>query len=165
MTTNQQQTTRQRLSRLVRRGNVGQPRERRTGVNAMADPISPRTVPELISDLTSEITTLFSKEGQLLRSEISDKITQLQSGALELVAGAVCMLVALIILLQAVVIGLTNLGLGAGWSALIVGGVVAIIGAILLLRGAKNIKPKNLTPERTATQLSRDAELVKEKVR
>jgi hypothetical protein len=106
-----------------------------------------------------------SKEGQLLRSEFSDKVAQVQSGALELAAGAVCMLVALIILLQAVVIGLTNLGLGAGWSALIVGVVVALIGGILVMRGTKNMKPKNLTPERTATQLSRDAELVKEQVR
>jgi hypothetical protein len=131
----------------------------------MVNSTSPRSVPELISDLTSEIAILFRKEGQLLRSEISDKVAQIQSGVIELVAAAVCMLVALIILLQAVVIGLTNLGLGAGWSALIVGGVVAIIGAILVVRGMKNVKPKNLTPERTATQLSRDAEFVKEQVR
>ena len=80
-----------------------------------------------------------------------------------MLAGAICLLAALMVLLQAVVIGLTNAGLNPGWASLIVGVVVALVGIVLLKKGASDMS--NLTPERTANQVAKDANLVKEQVR
>ncbi|MGQ7793302.1 phage holin family protein [Faunimonas sp. B44] len=134
------------------------PAETRPGLS------DPRSVPQLLGDLARDLSTLFRKEGQLIRAEISDKITQVQVGAGSLAAGGICLLAALLVLLQALVIGLSKL-MDPGWASLIVGVVVAIIGVVLLKKGADQMKAANLTPDRTANQLSKDAELVREQVR
>lgn len=131
----------------------------------MSTTTDPRTVPELLSDLARELTTLFRKEGQLIRSELSDKVTRIEIGAGSLIAGGILLLAALLVLLQALVIGLTNLGLGAGWASLLVGVVVAAIGVFLLRKGASDMSPSNLTPDRATRQIKKDAELAREQVR
>ena len=133
------------------------------GRDLMNQTVDPRSVPQLLSDVARELTTLFRKEGQLIRAELSEKATQLQVGAGSVLAGAICLLAALMVLLQAVVIGLTNAGLNPGWASLIVGVVVALVGIVLLKKGTSDMS--NLTPERTAHQVAKDANLVKEQVR
>lgn len=131
-----------------------------------ADPREPKSVPELIGDLTKEASELFRTEGRLIRSEISDKITQLQVGGGSIAAGGICLLVALIVLAQAMVVGLANVAdMGIGWASFIIGIAFAAIGALLLLKGKKDLDPANLAPERTAQQLRKDTQLVKEKAR
>ena len=108
----------------------------------MNQTVDPRSVPQLLSDVARELTTLFRKEGQLIRAELSEKATQLQVGAGFVLAGAICLLAALMVLLQAVVIGLTNAGLNPGWASLIVGVVVALVGVVLLRKGAsRHVQP------------------------
>ncbi|MYZ47955.1 phage holin family protein [Propylenella binzhouense] len=124
----------------------------------------PRSVPQLLGELARDLTTLFRKEGQLVRAELADKIAQLEIGAGSLAAGAVCLLAALLVLLQALVIALSNV-MPPGWASLVVGVVVAIVGVVLLKVGANQMKAANLAPERTTHQLNKDAELVREQVR
>jgi len=130
----------------------------------MNQTVDPRSFPQLLSDLARELTTLFRKEGQLIRAEMSEKLSQLLVGAGSAAAGAICLLVSLNVLAGALVIALAHL-VGAGWSALIVGVVFAAIGALLLKKGAADLNPANLTPERTVNQVAQDANLVKEQVR
>ncbi len=125
-----------------------------------------RSVPELLSDLMREGNELFRTEGRLIRSEISDKIRQVEIGGGSILAGAICLLVALNVLSAALVAGLANVAeMGPGWAALIVGVVIAVVGALLLAKGKKNLEPSNLTPEKTAQQLRQDGRLVKEQTR
>ncbi|RLQ88724.1 phage holin family protein [Notoacmeibacter ruber] len=142
-----------------------------------------RSVPDLIRALVDEVRALFQTEGRLIRSEINDKVSQVQVGGGEIAAGAICLLVSLFVLSQALVAALTKLlaavfesdatpaaeaaaGSGwAAWAALIVGVFFAIVGIVLLNRGRSNLQAKNLVPERTADQVSRDAKLVKEQAR
>ena len=143
-----------------------------------------RSIPDLIRTLVDEVRGLFQAEGRLIRSEISDKMTQVQVGGGEIAAGAICLLVSLFVLSQALVAAITKLlavifesdvatttaeaapGAGwAAWAALIVGVLFALIGVFLLGRGRSNLTAKNLMPERTADQVSRDAKLVKEQTR
>ena len=98
----------------------------------MADTSDPRSLPQLVSDLTRDLTTLVKQEAELFRAEISEKLRQVGKGAGEVAAGAICLLAALLVLLQAVVVALAEV-IGAGWASLVVGVVVAIIGAILVL--------------------------------
>lgn len=123
-----------------------------------------RSVPQLLSDLARDLTTLFRKEGQLIRAEMADKITQIEIGAGSIAAGAICLLVAFIILAMALSIALGNL-IGDGWAALVVGVLIAGVGAFLLKKGTDQMKASNLTPSRSAHQLGKDADLVKEQVR
>jgi hypothetical protein len=123
-----------------------------------------RSVPDLLADLVRSVPALVRQETQLLRSELSDKVTQIEVGLGSIVAGAILLFAALLVLLEALVIALTEI-MGAGWAALIVGVAVAVIGAVLLKKGADQMKASNLMPERTAHQLKQDAELAKEQVR
>jgi protein-S-isoprenylcysteine O-methyltransferase Ste14 len=123
-----------------------------------------RSVPELLADLARSVPALVKQEAQLLKSELSDKVTQVEIGLGSVVAGAIMLFAALLVLLQAVVIALTEL-VGPGWASLIVGVAVAVIGAVLLKKGADQMKASSLMPERTAHQLKQDAELAKEQVR
>ncbi len=142
-----------------------------------------RSIPDLIRSLVDEVRALFQTEGRLIRSEINDKVSQLQTGGGEIAAGAICLLVALFVLSQALVAAITKLlavlfdaeaaaaydaapGAGwAAWAALIVGIIFGIIGYVLLNRGRASLKARNLMPDRTADQVSRDAKLVKEQTR
>ena len=125
----------------------------------------PRSLRTLLSDLVNELTTLFRKEGELLRAEISEKVTQIETGVGSAVAGVICLFGAFLVLLQAIVVAITNLGLDAAWASLIVGVVVAIIGGILLKAGASSMSSKNLMPKRTVHQVEKDAHLAREQSR
>ncbi|WP_102959531.1 phage holin family protein [Mangrovicella endophytica] len=125
-----------------------------------------RSVPELIADLFRETGELFRTEGQLIRSEIGDKIRQIEVGGGSIAAGAICLLVSLIVLAGALVVAVSKIGdMGGGWAALIVGVAIAVVGVLLLMKGKRDLEPSNLTPERTAQQLRKDGQLVKEQTR
>lgn len=122
-----------------------------------------RSLPQLLGDLSSDLTGLLRKESELVRAEVSEKLAQLVKASGEMAAGAICLMVALLILLQAVVIALAKV-VGAGWASLIVGTAVAVLGLILVRAGAKSAAPRQLTPERSLRQAEKDAQLAKEQV-
>ena len=57
-----------------------------------------RSVPELFTDLISQVTALFRTETRLARAEINEKIAQAGSGVGMIAAGAVLLIPALVIL-------------------------------------------------------------------
>ncbi|WP_407180336.1 phage holin family protein [Bradyrhizobium sp. STM 3562] len=131
----------------------------------MAAPNSQRPVPEIISDLFTQLATLLRKETQLARAEVSDNMAGIGRGLGLLIGGAVLLIPALVILLQAAVAALAQgYGLAPYWSALIIGGGVLILGIILLLIGASRLKIENLVPNRTVHQLRQDASVAKQQV-
>lgn len=121
-----------------------------------------RSIPEVLSDLIGQSATLFRKEAQLARTEISDKIAHAATGMGLAVVGAVLAMPALVVLLQAIVGMLVRVGMAFPLAALIVGGVTLIIGIFLLIAGIERLKGTTLTPEKTINQLQRDAEMVKQ---
>lgn len=124
-----------------------------------------RTVIDLFGDVVVETSTLFRKEVQLAKAEISEKIGRV-GGALSRVGiGAVFMIAALVMLLQAIVEWLAFVDIPYRWGALAVGLVVAIIGYILLRNGMNDVSASNLTPHRTAEQMQRNVTAVREQVR
>ncbi|MEK9285615.1 MULTISPECIES: phage holin family protein [unclassified Bradyrhizobium] len=128
-------------------------------------PTQPRSVPEIISDLFSQLTVLLRKEAQLARVEVSENMAGIGRGLGLIVGGAVLLIPALVILLQAGVAALTErYGMANYWSALLVGGVVLIVGIILLLVGVSHLKIENIKPSKTIHQLQRDASVAKEQV-
>lgn len=122
-----------------------------------------RSLPQLLGDLSSDLTGLLRKESELVRAEVSEKLAQLVKASGEMAAGAICLMVALLILLQAVVIALAKV-VGAGWASLIVGAALAVLGFILVRAGAKSAAARQLAPERSLRQVEKDAQLAKEQV-
>jgi membrane protein implicated in regulation of membrane protease activity len=121
-----------------------------------------RSIPEVFSDLVGNLTTLLQKEGQLARSEISDKITHIATGVGFAMVGAVLAIPALVILLQAIVGLLVQTGLSFPLAAVLVGGITLVIGILLLIAGVNRVQGESLVPEKTIHQLQRDAQVVKQ---
>lgn len=130
----------------------------------MATNLEQRSVGELLRDLANDVTALVRQEMTLARTEAQDKVQQTVTAVMAIVAGALIAFAALIILLDALVYGLTEAGLQRWLAALIVGVVVAIIGFFLVRKGQNNLSASRLTPERTAANVRKDLNLVKEQV-
>jgi putative superfamily III holin-X len=131
----------------------------------MAIPGSQRSVPDMISDLFAQVTTLFRKEAQLARMEMSENMADVGRGLGLIIGGAVLLIPSLVILLQAGVTAFgDHYGLAPSWSALILGGAVLIVGVILFLIGISRLSLEHITPHRTVHQLQQDAAVAKEKV-
>jgi len=131
----------------------------------MAIPGPQRSLPDMISDLLLQVSTLFRKEAQLARTEMSENMANIGRGLGLIMGGAVLLIPSLVILLQA---GVTTLGdrygLTPSWSALIVGGTVLIIGVVLFLIGISRLRFEHIMPHKTVHQLQRDAAVAKERV-
>lgn len=130
-----------------------------------------RSLPELIKDLTNDVTTLFRKEVQLAKTEATEKAGKALVGIEMILGGAVLGLAALGVLLTAAVAGVAALFVrmgmhettATGLAAVIVGGVVAIFAYILVKKGLSSLKGENLSLDRTVHSLQSDANVLKEK--
>lgn len=116
----------------------------------------------LLSDAMANVSSLVRGEVDLARAEISENVTK-AGVAFGMIAGAALIaLVALNVLAAALVAALTEAGIDAGWAALIVGATLAVIAFVLMGKGVSDLKLSSLAPTRTARNVRRDAEAVKE---
>lgn len=116
-----------------------------------------RGIGEMITEVTSHLSTLIRKEFDLLRAELSERMSDFTSSIVMLGIGAVLALVALHVLAVAALAALVAWGLEVGWAALILGGIIGLIAAVLIGSGMSGLKAKNLVPKRTARSLEKDA--------
>lgn len=120
-----------------------------------------RSIPDLLRALATDVTRLIRDEVALARAEMSEGAHRMGAAVVMIAAGAILGLAALIILLDAVVYGLAN-HMPAWLAAVIVGGVVAVIGFVMVRKGQNDLSAARLAPTRTAAQVGRDAQLVRE---
>jgi len=118
-----------------------------------------RSIPDIFTDLISQVTSLVRTEGRLARAEISEKATRALSGMAMILLGAMLLIPALVILLQAAIAGLVQNGMTPAAAAVIVGGAALVLGMILGLIGWSWVTPASLVPDKTIDQLKRDAEV------
>ena len=123
-----------------------------------------RSAPNLISEVMTHVSNLVRKEFDLARTEVSENVSRAGVAIGLLVGAVVVALVALNVLAAALAAGIANLGIDAGWAALIVGGSLAVVGAIMAAKGVNDLKLSSLAPTRTAKNVKRDAETVKETI-
>src|SRR5690242_5734778 len=96
----------------------------------------------LFSDLWRETSMLVHDEAELAKAELSEKVSQMSTGAAEIgIAGGVLFAGFLVLLLAAVgALDLLIASPHAAWLApLIVGAIVTIVGYVLLRRGRQNV--------------------------
>ena len=132
----------------------------------MQPPKEAKSLGDLLGDLTRDLTTLVRQEIALAKAEISAKASSLTSGLVAAGIGGAVLFAASLVLLYAVVYSVMALFDRMGWpvwlAPWLVGIVVAIIGYVMLQKGISTVKAQNLTPERTAESVRKDAEVVKE---
>jgi xanthine/uracil permease len=128
------------------------------------DSSDPRSIPELISTLTGDLANLVRKEGELVRTEVTEKVQQVASAGQTLSIGAALLLGAFLVLLQALVLALSKV-MDPLWASVVVGVAVGLVGYSLIKGAMKHVRPAELAPDRTARQLQKDAQFVKEQVR
>lgn len=103
---------------------------------------------QLVSDLIEDVGQLVRQELRLAQMEVSEKLQQAQNGVYAIVTGLLVAFCALLILLQALVMALSNV-LPPWLAAVSVGLVLALIALVLFRQGRKNLKARNLIPERS----------------
>jgi hypothetical protein len=119
-----------------------------------------RSLPELVAQLTGELTSLVRKESELIRAELGEKVNRAAKGVGDIAAGGLLLIAALLVLLQALVLALSKV-MDPLWAALIVAVGVAAVGYFLLRMGMKAISLDGMRPDRSVRQLKKDADLMK----
>ena len=127
------------------------------------DAADPRSLPELLSSLTSDLANLVRKESELIRAEVTEKISAAAHAGQMIGIGAALLLGGFLVLLQALVLALSKF-MDPLLASVIVGVAVAAAGYLLIKGAAAKVKPSALAPDRSARQLGKDAQLVKEQV-
>lgn len=123
-----------------------------------------RSVGTLIRQLMRELTSLVQNEAALAKAEVSEKVTQVESGIASLVIALVLLLVGLIGVMDAAIYGLAKIW--PFWlSALVIGGALVFIGLIALFKGRSNLKSRNLAPNRMTAEWQKEAAFAKDQVR
>ena len=111
---------------------------------------------EVAGGAWQDLRDLIQAELELLRAEISEKLT-LTAWAAGLIAGGAILLVAtLVLLLQAAIGALVALGVSGLAAILIVAAVTLVLGGSLVWSGFNNLAHR-LTPTKTIAQVQKDA--------
>lgn len=124
----------------------------------------PRTLPDLLGQLTGDLAALVRKESELIRAELSEKVNRAGKALGDIAAGGLLLIAALLVLLQALVLALAKV-MDPLLASLLVGVAVAAVGYLLVRAGMKAISLDGLKPDRSARQLQKSAELMKGKPR
>lgn len=125
-----------------------------------------RSLSTLVSDLTQQSSDLIRKEAELAKTEMSEKISEVQSALISLAIGGALLIVGLFYILNAAVYGIAEVlppDFSPWLAALIVGSVIGIVGYSLLQGGKSKLKRKNLRPDQTMDSIQRDTNMLKEK--
>jgi len=108
------------------------------------------SIGELLSDISTDITTLMRQEVALAKAEATQSAKQAGKGAGMLAGAGVAGHMVLLFISIALWWGIGD-KTGHGWSALIVAAIWAIIAAILAVTGRKEIKNVSGVPQTTDT--------------
>lgn len=122
-----------------------------------------RTLGQLLTEITNDLSTLLRKEIQLARVETMEKASQATQSIVLMVAGGLVAYTGVVALVIGIIVALAN-WMPLWVSALIVGVVLAIVGFVLIQSGRGSLKRMSVMPEQTIESIKEDAEMVKEKV-
>jgi hypothetical protein len=108
-----------------------------------------RSLGDLFSDLSREITTLMRNELALARVEMSNKLSHAATHASALALGAVTALAGVFTLAASLVLVLVRAGMPPWAAALLVGLGLAAIGGVMAMRSVSALKQEDLRPTET----------------
>lgn len=125
-------------------------------------PREDRSLGELFSDLSQQVSTLVRKELELARHELMTTATKLGRAAALIAAGGLLAYAGLIVVLIGLGFLLATFGL-PGWLALVlVGALVIAIGAFLMWHFMNEMRKTSIVPERTVETIQENVQWAKE---
>jgi uncharacterized membrane protein YqjE len=113
---------------------------------------SSASVGALISEVTSDLSTLMRQELELAKAEVKQEASKTGKAAGMLGGAGFAGYMVLLFLSIALWWALSN-SMDQGWAALIVAAVWAVIGAVLFVLGRNRLRDVNPKPERTVETL------------
>ena len=123
-----------------------------TDVRTDRPEVGDRSVGELISEVTTDLTTLMRQELDLAKAEMKQEATKTGKAAGMLGAAGFAGYMTLLFLSIALWWALAN-GMDEGWAALIVAVLWGVVAAVLAATGRSRFRQVNPKPERTVQTL------------
>jgi len=119
-------------------------------VAAGARPQEDRSIGEILSDVTTDLSTLMRQELELAKAELKQTATRAGTGA-GLFGGAAVAGHMVLLFLSISLWWALGMLIGHGWSALIVAVIWGIVAAILAVRGRSEMSKVRGVPQTTET--------------
>jgi hypothetical protein len=123
-----------------------------------------RSLPKLLSEMTSEIGLLVRKEVELAKAETKQEISRVGKAGAMFGGLGLAGFMALLFLSFAAAWALDSL-MWRGLAFLIVGAVYGVVAGVLYLQGRKQLQEVNPVPEQTVETLKEDVEWAKSRRR
>ena len=121
----------------------------------------PRSVGDLLSELTAETTTLLKQELALVKTEVRQEATEAGRHIGAVAAGGAVLYAGLIGLVIGLGWGLGELLGGAEWLGItLMGLAVLIVGALLVKNGLTALREMNPAPEHSIRSLKEDKAMI-----
>lgn len=120
-----------------------------------------RTIGQLVSDVTNDLSSIVRSEIELAKSEVTDGVTKLGKGIVFFAIAGVLGLYLLGLLLLAGAWGIAAAGLPVWAGLLIVSGVLLLFIGILALVGYRNINKADPKPTKAIANAQQTVEAVK----
>jgi Putative Actinobacterial Holin-X, holin superfamily III len=130
---------------------------------ANAEPGRPTSLGEIAGGLAGDVQDLVKGELALARAEFDQKLHGIIAGAVSVIGGALVAFAGLVVLLEGGA-AILEWWVPVWASLLIVGAVIILVGALIARAGLAALTLRNLTPNKTASNLGKDARLVKEHI-
>ena len=113
--------------------------------------------------LYTDVTNLFTREGELIRAEMSEKVMDVKAGAISLVGGGVTLFVGLLCVAATAII-LLDMVAPLWLAAVTVTVVLLAIGAIMLSAAKKKLAADRIRPTKSIEAFGDIRHSLKEKV-
>jgi membrane protein implicated in regulation of membrane protease activity len=120
-----------------------------------------RSLSELLSDVTTEVATLFRKEVELAKAETTEQVSKAAKAGGMLGAAAVIGFLDLILFSFALAWALSEV-VPEGVAFAIVGVVFAVVAGVLAMAGKKRLANVNPMPNQTVQTLRQDVQVAKD---
>jgi hypothetical protein len=121
-------------------------------VHGADEDVSQRSVGSLISEVTTDLSTLMRQELDLAKAEMKEEATKTGKAAGMMGAAGFAGYMVALFLSLALWAALAN-GMDEGWAAVIVAAIWAVVGAVLFVTGRKKLREVQPKPERTVDTL------------
>ena len=115
------------------------------------------SVGELLSQVASDVQTLFRQEVELAKTEVKQEAAKAGKAAGMYGGAGFAGYMVLLFLSLAAVLGLANV-MDGGWAALIVTAVWAVVAAVLYARGRARMRTVSPTPEQTVETMKENTQ-------
>ena len=127
----------------------------------MSMPLPERSVAELFTALSQQLSTLFRQETLLARTEISQRLQAFAKDAVVIGVGAALGLAALMAGTAAMVLLLIQLNVMPWIAAVIVAAALAMIGGLLVQARLRAMRRRTVVPVETVESIKETAQWIK----